>query len=198
VRYDPAMTTRGGIVVIGIALLTGSLAGCADAFSAPTSTSDPSPSPPVMSTISPGQVEAQQRAESWIDATPVPPNATRTERAPRGAFTSFQAWVCTPTMTASGYWTVTGMSPAEVLNWMLENPAPDLTPTSAEPMPLDGGHDGFARGFLPSPDSQEGIVFTFVTIPEGTALRAESGATTADSTCPPPPGGGSWGRPGEG
>lgn len=81
---------------------------------------------------------------------------------------------------------------------MLENPTPGLTATYAEPEPLDAGYDYFTRGFLPTADAQQGVVFTFVAIPEGTALRAESGAMTTDATCPPPPGGGAWGRPGEG
>ncbi|MFK4760714.1 hypothetical protein ACI3KS_07245 [Microbacterium sp. ZW T5_45] len=90
------------------------------------------------------------------------------------------------------------MTPVEVFNWMLENPTPGLTATHAQPEPLDAGYENFTRGFLPSVDAQQGVVVTFVAIPDGTALRAESGAITTDATCPTPPGGGAWGRPGEG
>jgi len=129
----------------------------------------------------------------------MPEGAIRTDAASLGtSFNSHQAWICSPTMTASAYWAVDGMSPTEILNWMIENPAPGLTPTSTEPWPTDLGYDNFSLGFLPRVDAQEGVVFSFSATADGTALRAQSGAMTTDATCPTPPGGGAWGRPGEG
>lgn len=157
---------------MGVAAAASLLVGCASgSIAAPTSTTadgtvDASPSPEAISTISPAEAEARARAEEWIETTPVPAGTTRTDAASSGgSFTSYQAWVCSPTMTASAYWTVPGMSPPEVFNWMLENPTPGLTATYAEPAPLDAGYDYFTRGFLPTADAQQGVVFTFVAIP---------------------------------
>lgn len=190
---------------MGVAMAATVLVGCASgSFAAPAATTDgeaagTSPSPEAISTISPAQIEAQARAEEWIETTPMPAGAIRTDAGSTGAtFNSYQDWVCSPTMTASEYWAVPGMSPVEVFNWMLDNPTPGLTATHAQPEPLDAGYENFTRGFLPSVDAQEGVVFTFIAVPDGTALRAESGAMTSDATCPTPPGGGAWGRPGEG
>lgn len=194
------MRTRGGILVIGAAALIGLLTGCASSI-APTSTasSEPSPLPSATAEASAAELEAQQRADMWLETTPVPPGAVRSEKSTSDKFAmSFQGWVCTPTLTATGYWSVEGMSTVEALNWMKEHPTPGLVPNFPAPLTDEGGYDNVTTGVTPGGDSFEGIAFTYVTTPEGSAIRAEVGATPVDAVCPTPPGGGSWGRPGEG
>lgn len=194
------MRTRGGILAVGAAVLIGLLIGCAST-SAPTSTASsvPSPSPSATAETPAAEVEAQQRADLWLETTPVPPGAVRSEKSTSDEFAmSFQGWPCTPTMTATGYWSVEGMSPVEALNWMKEHPTPGLIPNFPSPLPDDGGYDSVTTGVTPGGESFEGIAFTYVTTPEGSAIRAEVGATPQDTVCPTPPGGGIMGRPGEG
>jgi len=191
------MRTRGGILAVGAAVLIGGLSGCASvAGVAPTSTPA---NAPAAASVPPADAEAQQRADTWLETTPVPPGAVRSEESTSETFaSSFTGWVCTPTMTATGYWTVEGMSPVEALNWMLEHPTPGLIPNFSSPLPVDGGFENISTGATPEGQPLEGIAFTYVTTTEGSAIRAEVGATSADAVCPTPPGGGTWGRPGEG
>lgn len=203
------MRTPGGILVSGAVVLLALMTGCASAVgsaptsspsddASPTAAADASPSPSESVELSASGAEAQQRADTWLETTPVPPDAVRSETSTSGQFAmSYQGWVCTPTMTAKGFWTVDGMSPAEALNWMLEHPTPGLVPTRTEPV-SDTDVDNMMMGATPEGESLEGIAFTYVKTSEGTAIRAEVGAVPADAVCPMPPGGGIWGRPGEG
>lgn len=187
-------------MAVGAAVLIGLLGGCtSSAPLASTAASESPPAPSATAEASADEIEAQQRADVWLETTPVPPGAVRSEKSTSDEFAmSFQGWVCTPTMTATGYWSVEGMSPVEALNWMLEHPTPGLVPNHPAPLPVDGGYDNVTTGVTPGDDSLEGIAFTYVTTPEGSAIRAEVGATPVTAVCPTPPGGGTWGRPGEG
>ena len=135
----------------------------------------------------------------WLETTPIPPGAVQSEKSPSEAFAlSHTGWVCRPTMTTMGYWTVDGMSPGEALNWMLDNPTPGLVPWRSAPIPVESVTDAVSAGVTPLGESLEGIAFTYVKTPTGSAIRAEVGAVPATAICPTPDGGGTWGRPGEG
>ncbi len=197
------MRTRGGIVLVGVAVLGVAVSGCASApTAAPTSTATsssgnaPSSTP---SAPSSEETEAQQRADTWLETTPTPPGAVRSDESPSPLFDiSYQGWVCAPTLTTTGYWTLDGMSLGDALVWMRSNPTPGLTTVNAGMLPVDDSADVVTMGVTPAPESQEGVVLTFVKTPTGAAVRAEVGAMTASATCPPPPDGGEWGHPGEG
>ncbi|MFE6733623.1 hypothetical protein [Microbacterium sp. NPDC057650] len=206
------MRSRRGAAAIGAMLLLAALTGCAtsvggvaksSAVPVPTSTAAaepaaaPSPSPAV--TLSAEDAEAQQRAENWLETTPVPPQAVRVEASPSGIFAGqWQSWICSPTKTVTAYWTVDSMSPGEALNWMIAHPTPGLVLTRTEPVADDGDYDAVSMGATPEGESLQGIAFTYVRMPKGSAIRAEIGATPTTAVCPDPPEGGVWGGPGEG
>lgn len=200
-------TGRRAPVVATIVVLTAALlVGCATtrdgvptstAASTPAAAATPTPTPPP--TTSTAFAEADQRAQDWLASTPIPPGATAVENSPTDVFAQqWQGWVCTPTATVIGYWTVDGMSPGEALNWMLVNPTPGLVLTRSAPVTSDEGSGVISMGATPAGENLEGIAFTYAPMPDGAALRAEVGAVPSDAVCPTPPGGGSWGRPGEG
>ena len=187
-------------MAVGTPVLIGLLSGCASSTApASTAASESSPVPSVAAEASAEEMEAQHRADMWLETTPVPPVAVRSEKSTSEKFAlSFQVWVCTPTMNATGYWTVEGMSPVEAMNWMLEHPTPGLVPNYRAPLPLEGEYDNITAGATPGGESLEGIAFTYVATADGSAIRAEVGATPTTAMCPTPPGGGTWGRPEEG
>lgn len=90
------------------------------------------------------------------------------------------------------------MSVLEAANWMIENPTADLVPTARAFSEEWGPVEGATIGYIPSPDAQEGIVYTLVNADDGVAVRAEVAAQTATATCPPLPDGGTYGAPGQG
>ncbi len=196
------MRTRGGIFVIGAAVLVAISTGCAATPSAPPTSmavGEPSFAPTESAEVSAEEAEAQQRAETWLETTPVPPGAVRSEKRPSEIFAmSYYGWVCTPTMTETGYWTVDGMAPGEALNWMLDNPTPGLVPWRSQPIAVESVDQSASAGVTPAGEALQGIAFTYVQTPTGSAIRAEVGATPVDAICPTPDGGGTWGRPGEG
>ncbi|MDR2999041.1 MAG: hypothetical protein LBU78_13085 [Microbacterium sp.] len=206
------MRSRRGVAAIGAVLLLGSLAGCATspgaeprsaAVPVPTSTfaAEPadSPSPSTTVELSAEEAEAQRRAETWLEQTPVPTAAVRAESSPSETFAGqWQGWVCTPTKTVTAYWTVKGMSPGEAMNWMIAHPTPGLTLSRDEPVPVDEDYDAISMGAIPAGDNLQGIAFTYARTPGGSAIRAEVGAVPANAICPTPPDGGQWGGPGEG
>ena len=79
-----------------------------------------------------------------------------------------------------------------------ENPTADLLSTAGAAIPEDTSIDGAIVGFIPEWDAQEGVVYTIAKTEDGVAVRAEIAALTASATCPTPPGGGTWGAPGQG
>lgn len=190
-------------MLIGVAMVSIAMSGCASTpVAAPTSTpASPSGSAPPSTPSAPpsDETEAQQRADAWLKTTPTPPGAVWSEKSPSPLFDiSYQGWVCAPTITTTGYWTIDGMSIGDALVWMRSNPTPGLTPVNAGMLSVDDSADVVTMGVTPAPESQEGVVLTFVKTPTGSAVRAEVGAMTASAICPPPPDGGEWGHPGEG
>lgn len=202
------MRAQQGVLLLSAVLIAAGLSGCASASApaavptstavdAPTSTPSPTPSPTV--SMSSADAEAQQRAEAWLAATPVPPGAQRTESSPSSLYaTQWQGWVCTPTMTVIAYWTVEDMTPGEAMNWMIANPTPGLVLSRTAPDDGTGDYDMISMGATPEGDSLQGIAFTYAKMPAGSAIRAEVGATPTGAICPTPPDGGVWGGPGEG
>lgn len=195
------MRTRGGIAVVGAALLLVSSSGCAvPAAGSPSATvaaptSEASASPKALDE----RIEAQQRAETWLETTELPPGAVRSDVSTSAAFDlSHVGWVCTPTMTVTAFWTIEGMTPGEALNWMLEHPTPGLVNWQRGPVDLELSAEGTAAGVMPEGDPLQGIAFTYVKVPGGTALRAEVGAAPSSAVCPTPPDGATWGPPGAG
>lgn len=185
-------------------LLTVALTGCASAIAGPP-TSAPSYGPPPTATATATQppsddiAVAQQRAQEWLATTPMPAQAIRVESSPSGIFAQvWHGWVCTPTAEVKAYWTIAGMTPGETLNWMLEHPTPVLVLTRTQPVAADEQMDGALMGATPADSPLEGIAFTYAAVEGGTAVRAQIGAVPAMASCPTPPGGGTWGRPGEG
>ncbi|RWZ46128.1 hypothetical protein ELQ90_15985 [Labedella phragmitis] len=141
--------------------------------------------------------ESQAQAQAWLDAAVVPPGAEPTPGAP-ASFNSFTGWVCQPVAELEGYWTVPGMSVTAATNWLITNPTADLVTTAGEPWPEDQDVDGASVGYIPADGTHQGIVYTVVKMPGGSAIRAEVAALSENAVCPTPPDGGEWGLPGQG
>lgn len=184
------------------ALATGSLifalvlAGCAtpaaDQANRPAGTAN-EPTP----TLDPEAAAARAQAEAWNDAANLPPGAVRSE-TPVGRYLSFTGWPCGPIEELTAYWKIPGMTVSETANWLMENPTADLVTTAIGPYADDPAIDSAIVGYIPEPDSQEGVVYTIAKAKDGVAVRAEIAALTASSTCPELPDGGTWGAPGQG
>ncbi|MGN7859335.1 hypothetical protein ACTJI8_02005 [Microbacterium sp. 22303] len=126
------------------------------------------------------------------------PGAVRVEST-GAAFSSYQGWVCTSTITEKGFWTVTGTTVVDVANWMMDHPTPGLLANRTSHLDPDRPADGVLIGNVPRRGALEGVVFTVQSMPDGgVAIRAEIGAEAKNATCPTPPGGGRWGEPGMG
>ncbi|MFE5409336.1 hypothetical protein [Microbacterium sp. NPDC056569] len=65
-------------------------------------------------------------------------------------------------------------------------------------MTEDPAIDSAIVGYIPAPDSQEGIVYTIERKGDGVAVRAEIAAQTESAVCPPLPDGATYGAPGQG
>ncbi len=196
---------RGPLVIAGM-LLVGVLAGCAT----PAESADPSPTrtgPPPASQESPhssasatptADAGAVARAQTWLDSASVPEGAVRVEAGDVPAFHSHQAWPCTPVATLTGYWRIPDADAVDTANWMAANPTPGLTIPFMPHYPA-GNTGEMNVGELPTPDSQEGIVFSVMRIDDGSVvIRAQVAALAADATCADPGPGARWGAPGQG
>lgn len=127
----------------------------------------------------------------------LPPEAVP---APAGttSFSSYTAWPCGPIATLKGYWKVPGMGLPDVANWLQEHPPGNLMSTRHTPVPDNPDSTSTAIGFIPAEGAQQGIVYTIEKMPDGVAVRAEIAAQTSTATCPPLPGNGQYGAPGQG
>ena len=103
-----------------------------------------------------------------------------------------------PVEELEGFWTIPNTTVHETANWLRENPTADLITTSFTPVPDDPTYDSAIIGYIPAPDSQEGIVYTIAKKADGVAVRAEIAAQTESAFCPPLPDGGMYGAPGQG
>lgn len=144
-----------------------------------------------------GDAAARAQAQAWLDAAALPPGATPAD-ASVAAFTSYTGWPCGPIEEREAFWSVPGATVAGTANWLRENPTADLLSTAGAAIPEDSSIDGAIVGFIPEWDAQEGVVYTIAKTEDGVAVRAEIAALTASATCPTPPGGGTWGAPGQG
>ena len=196
---------RGPLVIAGM-LLVGVLAGCAT----PVGSADPSPTrkgpPPAsaetprpsVSTTPTADAGAVARAQTWLDSASVPEGAVRVQEGDVPGFHPFPGWPCGPVATLTGFWRIPRADAVDTVDWMAAHPTPGLIVPLLPKYPA-GNESEMTLGEIPTPDSQEGIVFSVMRIYDGSVvIRAEVAALAADATCPEPPGGGRWGAPGQG
>ena len=196
---------RRPLVIAGV-LLVGVLAGCAT----PVASADPSPTrkgpPPASQEMPEPSVSATPtvdagavaRAQTWLDSASVPEGAVRVQAGDVPAFPSSQGWPCTPVATLTGYWRIPDADAVDTVNWMAAHPTPGLTLPFVPHYTAE--HAGEMNlGQLPTPESQEGIVFSVMRIYDGSVvIRAQVAALAADATCADPGPGARWGAPGQG
>lgn len=193
------MRSRSALAV-GVSILALCLTACATPAAGGAASAPPAVSEPTASTEPASEgtdAAARARAQAWLDAATLPPGAVRSD-AGVGSFTSFTGWPCGPVEELEAFWTIPGATVAGTANWLRENPTADLMTTSVAPVPDDPAIDSAIVGYIPAPDSQEGIVYTIAKIADGVAVRAEVAAQTESAACPPLPDGGTYGAPGQG
>lgn len=163
-------------------------------MAAPGAGGEPSsaPSPSVDSE----EAAAHAQAQEWLDTAVLPPAAVRSE-ANVGAYGSYTGWPCGPIVELEGYWTIPGANVRDTANWLVAHPTPGLVTTNA-PLPDGPEINGAVVGHIPEPGAQEGVVFSIAEYRDGVVVRAEVAALTASAECPPVPGGGDRGPPGQG
>ena len=198
-RYVEIMRSRLPLLVFSLFVAT-SLAGCATVTSAGADSGSvgepPAPDESPSTSVS-VDAAALAQAQAWLDAANLPPGAVRSD-GPIGGFNSFTGWPCGPVEELEGFWTIPNTTVHETANWLRENPTADLITTSFTPVPDDPTYDSAIIGYIPAPDSQEGIVYTIAKKADGVAVRAEIAAQTESAFCPPLPDGGMYGAPGQG
>jgi hypothetical protein len=131
--------------------------------------------------------EARERADAWLDGAVVPPDAISVRSAPDATpllTQSYYAWPCSPTMQATGYWTLEGATVAATGTWLGQHPTADLIVTTPLSL-LEGTEiDALTVGNSSTENPLEGIAFTVARTPTGVAIRAEVGAVPESATCP--------------
>lgn len=206
---------RTAPLVIGAVLVALSLTGCAtagDGVTAPGSAGPPSSGEPTTDTSGPGDTSgpddsgdtsgpvdaaARERAQGWLDAATLPPGAIPAEPGD-AAFSSYTGWPCGPVEELEAFWSIPGATVNGTANWLQENPTADLLSTALAPVPDEPLVDSAHVGYVPAPDSHEGIVYTVMRTLDGVAVRAEIAALTESADCLAAPDGGTWGAPGQG
>lgn len=185
-----------GALIFAFSLTAGATPAGDGAVSAPRAVTEPSASPEPAAS---GSVDAAARAQAqaWLDAATLPPGAIRSDVSVAG-FSSYTGWPCGPVEELEAFWTIPGATVAGTANWLRENPTADLITTSVAPVPDDAAIDSAIVGYIPAPDSQEGIVYTIERTADGVAVRAEIAAMTESASCPPLPDGATYGPPGQG
>lgn len=192
---------RGPSVIAGL-LLAGVLAGCATTTGGadPSSTPVGPPSASGNSVVSPAvDPAAFQRARAWLDAAVVPDDAVEVEAdAVASVFSSYQGWPCRPVAELTGYWRLPDADLVDTANWIATHPTPGLTVPFVPNYPA-GVTGELNIGQLPTPDSQEGIVFSVAPGLDGDlAIRAQVAALAESATCPEMADGSRLGAPGQG
>ena len=194
------MRCRSALVVSTL-FLAFSLTGCATGaaggvIATPVMVSEPSePSEPDASESA--DAAAREQAQTWLDAAALPPGAVRSD-VRIGGFNSFTGWPCGPVEEIEAFWTIPDATVADTANWLMQHPSADLITTAVGPVSGDPAIDSAIVGFIPAPDSQEGIVYTIAETADGVAVRAEIAAQTDSAVCPALPDGGMYGAPGQG
>lgn len=185
-------------VVCGVVLLALSLTGCAaganGAASVPTSTPEDSSAPAASDSA---DAAALAQAEEWLASANLPSAAVRSQTS-IGGFSSYTGWPCGPVEELEAFWTIADATVAETANWLMENPTADLISTGIGPVPEDPTISSATVGYIPTPESQEGIVYTVLKSDDGVVVRAEIAAQTSAATCAPLPDGAVYGAPGQG
>ncbi|GAA3222639.1 hypothetical protein ACFP63_06115 [Oerskovia jenensis] len=200
---------RTAPLVIGAVLVALSLTGCAtagDGVTAPGSAGPRSSGEPTTGTpgtddsggtSGPVDAAARERAQGWLDAASLPPGAIPAEPGD-AAFSSYTGWPCGPVEELEAFWSIPGATVNETANWLQQNPTADLLSTALAPVPDEPLVDSAHVGYVPAPDSHEGIVYTVMRTLDGVAVRAEIAALTESAECPALPDGGTRGAPGQG
>lgn len=184
------------VLVVGALFLSISLAGCAT-VPQDSGVVLPEAGEPTTSRESGESAAAREQAQAWLDSASLPPGAVRSD-ASVARFTSFTGWPCGPVEELEAFWTIPGATVSATANWLRENPTGSLLSTAGGPIPDDPAIDSASVGYIPAADSQEGVVYTVTKTSAGVAVRAEIAALTESAVCPEPPGGGTWGAPGQG
>lgn len=188
-------------VVIGALFVTLTLTGCATAGAgsgvAPPGVDGPAVSGEPASSTGGTDAAAREQAQAWLDAATLPSGAIRSDPSV-ATFTSQSEWPCGPVEELEAFWTIPGATVSETANWLRENPTADLISTSLAPVPDYPAADSAMVGYIPAPDSQEGIVYTITKTADGVAVRAQIAALTESAVCPTLPDGVTWGAPGQG
>jgi hypothetical protein len=188
--------------MVGALFLASCLTGCAaatagDGHVASEVVSEPSDtSEPAVASDS-EDAAARAQAEEWLAAANLPPGAVRSDVGV-GNFNSFTGWPCGPVEELEAFWTIPGATVHETANWLMENPTAGLVTTAVGSVAADPVIDSAIVGYIPEPDSQEGVVYTIVKTRDGVAVRAEIAAQTESAVCPPLPDGAMYGAPGQG
>lgn len=170
---------------------------------APATEGAESPSPSTSSTTTTASVDndAAAKADSWLEAVVLPPEAVRSESVPQAtppfALTYYDS-PCSAMEERTRYWTIAGAKVVDTANWLKEHPTAGLMDPT--PVPLSSGSevDSAMVGNVPEQGSLEGIAFTVSRTDDGVAIRAEVAVFTDDTVCPTLPPGESWGGPGQG
>lgn len=137
------------------------------------------------------------QAQSWLAAASLPPGAVVADFP--GSYNSYTGWPCGPYEQLEENWVVPDTTVIDAANWMIENPTPGLISTRSWPLTDHGTPmTSVSVGYVPIPEAQEGIVFTYGESGDDVTIRAEVAAQVEGATCPPLPDGSMYGAPGMG
>ena len=178
-------------------VLTGCGAAGASNEVAPPGVDGPAVSDEPASSADGTDAAAREQAHAWLDAATLPSGAIGAD-ASVATFSLDQGWPCGPVEELEAFWTIPGATVSETANWLRENPTADLISTSLAPVPDYPAADSAMVGYIPAPDSQEGIVYTITKTADGVAVRAQIAALPESAVCPTLPDGVTWGAPGQG
>lgn len=179
-----------------------SLAGCATpaaggGIAAPAGVSEPSAASGPTAASDSEVAAAREQAQAWLDAATLPPGAARSDGPIRG-FISYTGWPCGPVEELEAFWRIPDATVRDTATWLMEHPTADLITTAVGPVSDDPAVDSAIVGYIPEPDSQEGIVYTIAKAGDGVVVRAEVAALTESAVCPTLPDGATYGAPGQG
>lgn len=196
-RCRPALAVGSLLLALALALTSCATPVAGAGTTAPDMTSGPTETPEPTTSSDGEAAAAQEQARAWLDAATLPPGAVRSEQT-IGGFSSYTGWPCGPVEELEAFWTIPGATVSDTANWLREHPTADLITTAPAPFTEDPAIDSAIVGYIPAPDSQEGIVYTIARSDDGVAVRGEIAAQTESAVCPPLPDGAMYGAPGQG
>lgn len=194
-RYRPALAV--GSLFLAFAMTSCATPGPGSGLATPVAISEPTETPEPTAPSDSEVAAAREQAQAWLEAANLPPGAVRSDE-PIAGFNSYTGWPCGPVEELEAFWTIPGATVADTANWLREHPTADLITTAFAPVTDDPAIDSAIVGYIPAPDSQEGIVYTVARKGDGVAVRAEIAAQTESAACPPLPDGAMYGAPGQG